>query len=50
METSSMDKKTDIKKKCFIMHSSNNSLQIFFPSDVPHLLKLARNNLLNSEF
>lgn len=32
------------------MHPANSSLKIFFFADIPHLLKLARNNLLDSGF
>lgn len=41
---------TNTDKNCFIVHPSNNSLKIFFYADVPHLLKLARNNFLDSGF
>lgn len=37
-------------KQCFITHPMDNSLKIFFFADVPHLLKLARNNLFDSGF
>lgn len=42
--------KTDIEKNCYIIHPSNESLKIFFYADVPHLLKLARNNFLDHGF
>lgn len=32
------------EKQCFITHPVDNSLKIYFYADVPHLLKLARNN------
>lgn len=38
------------EKQCCITHPMNNTLQIYFYADVPHLLKLARNNLLDSGF
>lgn len=38
------------EKQCYIVHPSNTSLRIFFYADVPHLLKLSRNNLLDSAF
>lgn len=41
---------TDIEKKCFIMYPANNSLKIVFYADVSHLLKLARNNFVDSGF
>lgn len=41
---------TNTEKKCFIVHPSNNNLKIFFFADVPHLIKLARNNFLDSGF
>lgn len=39
-----------IQKQHFIAHPADSSLKIFFFADVPHLLKLARNNLLDSGF
>lgn len=41
---------TDTEKKCFIMHPADNCLKIFFYADVPHLIKLARNNFFDSGF
>jgi hypothetical protein len=38
------------KKKCFIQHPVDDSLKIFFYADVPHLLKLVRNNLFDYGF
>lgn len=40
----------DIEKQCYILHPANNTLRIYFYADVPHLLKLARNNFLDSGF
>lgn len=37
-------------KRCFIKHSSNETLKIFIFADVPHLLKLAQNHLFDSGF
>lgn len=34
----------------FHFHPADNSLKVFFYADIPHLLKLARNNLFDSEF
>lgn len=42
--------KKDVEKQYFITHPADNSLKIFFYADIPHLLKLARNNLLDSGF
>lgn len=39
-----------IEKQCYIMHPANNNLRIYFYADVPHLIKLARNNFLDSGF
>jgi len=38
------------EKQCYITHPSDKSLKIYFYADVPHLVKLARNNLFNSGF
>lgn len=38
------------KKQRFIENPVDNSLKIFFYADVPHLLKLVRNNLFDSGF
>lgn len=38
------------EKQNYILHPADNLLQIFFFADVPHLLKLGRNNLLDSGF
>lgn len=46
----SHSKNMDIENNCSIIHPANESLKIFFYADVPHLLKLARNNLLDSGF
>lgn len=39
-----------IQKQHFIAHPADSLLKIYFFADVPHLLKLARNNLLDSGF
>lgn len=39
-----------IEKQCYITHPLDKSLKIYFYADVPHLLKLARNNLFDSGF
>jgi len=39
-----------IEKQNYITHPSNSSLKIFFYADAPHLIKLARNNFLDSGF
>lgn len=41
---------TNTEKNCFIVHLSNETLKIFFYADVPHLIKLGRNNFLNYGF
>ncbi|CAL1681193.1 unnamed protein product [Lasius platythorax] len=38
------------EKQCFITHPLDKSLKIYFYADIPHLLKLARNNLFDSGF
>lgn len=50
IDTEQNNMKKDVKKQNFITHSADNSLKIFFYADVPHLLKLARNNLFDSGF
>lgn len=51
IDSNSRNKNTiTTEKQCFITHPSDNSLKIFFYADVPHLLKLGRNNLLDSGF
>nr|CAH7713705.1 unnamed protein product [Callosobruchus chinensis] len=37
-------------KKCFINHPCDNSLKIFVFADPPHLIKLARNHLIDHGF
>lgn len=39
---------TDTEKNCF--HLADNCLRILFYADIPHLLKLARNNFFDSGF
>lgn len=41
---------TNIEKKCFVTHPADSALKIFFYADVPHLMKLARNNFLDHGF
>lgn len=41
---------TNTGRKYFIVHPSDDRLKIFFYADVPHLIKLARNNFLDSVF
>lgn len=50
INTCNQPEKEHAYKECFITHPVDNSLKIFFFADVPHLLKLARNNLLDSGF
>lgn len=38
------------EKQCFITHPSDDTLKIFMFADVPHLLKLIRNNFLDHGF
>lgn len=38
------------ERKCFVVHPCNETLKIFFYADVPHLIKLGRNNLLDYGF
>jgi len=38
------------EKQCYITHPLDKLLKIYFYADVPHLLKLARNNLFDSGF
>lgn len=40
----------DFNKDCFFIHPSNSSLKVFVFADVPHLIKLVRNHLLDSGF
>lgn len=37
-------------KNCYFNHPSNNSLKIFVFADIPHLIKLARNHILDQGF
>lgn len=50
IDTEQNNMKKDVKKQNFITHPADNSLKNFFYADVPHLLKLARNNLFDSGF
>lgn len=43
-------KKPNEKKQCFFFHPSDKNLKVFVFADVPHLIKLARNNLFDSGF
>lgn len=51
MSTSStIDKNPTVEiKNCFV-HPSNETLKIFVFADVPHVIKLMRNNLFDSGF
>lgn len=37
-------------KNCFFLHPEDNSLKVFVYADVPHLIKLARNHLIDHGF
>lgn len=37
-------------KECFFSHPNNDSLKVFVFADIPHLLKLVRNHLLDQGF
>lgn len=38
------------KVECFFLHPSNFDLKVFVFADIPHLIKLLRNNLMDSGF
>lgn len=38
------------EKKCYFSHPMDQTMKIFVFADVPHLMKLARNNLFDSDF
>lgn len=42
--------KPEEEKRCFFLHPSDKNLQVFVFADIPHMLKLARNNLFDSGF
>jgi len=42
--------KSDERKQCFFLHPSDKNLKIFVFADIPHIIKLARNNLFDSGY
>jgi len=40
----------DEGKQCFFLHPSDKNLKVFVFTDIPHIIKLARNNLFDSGF
>lgn len=49
-KNSKLTNKPGQEKQCFFLHPLDNNLKIFVFADVPHLIKLARNNLFDSGF